>query len=471
MNKLDLVKLARQNLWRRKLRTILTVLGVLIGTTSIVVMLSLGIGLDESQRKNMERWGSLTMIRIHQGMVFDDEGNPVGEAKRLNDEAVAEIQGVEGVIAVAPAYELGSEARFGQNSGWIQLIGIDPAIMGQLEYNATHGRLMEAGDKNVIVVGSQVINQFFSESERRMMERGMMRGPGSEKQKDPSEIMDQRLTLMMQNSAGKKRNYNLMVVGVLEGDQKEHAYQAFAPIEEIKRMRQYMMSGSAQGDGMSPAREVREKIMVSGGRAGSRRIATSVSRRDEQDTANDYSYIMVRTADVEKTSQVSQALKDLGYSGWSIADQLEGIEKSSRIVQAILGGIGAITLLVAALGITNTMIMSIYERTKEIGIMKVIGATFSDIHSLFLVEAGMIGFIGGLCGLGLSFGVSKIINHIAGQYLNSGMAMEEVTNISLIPPYLAAFAVVFAILIGVVAGLYPAYRAVRLSPINAIRNE
>lgn len=470
MNKLDLVKLARQNLWRRKLRTILTVLGVLIGTTSIVVMLSLGIGLDESQRKNMERWGSLTMIRIQQGMVFDDEGNPVGEAKRLNDEAVAEIQGVEGVLAVAPAYELGSEARFGQNRGWVQLIGIDPAIMGQLEYTATHGRLMEAGDKNVIVVGSQVINQFSSESERRMMERGMMRGPRSEKQKDPSEIMDQRLTLLMQNSAGKKRNYNLMVVGVLEGDQKEHAYQAFAPIEEIKRMRQYMMSGSAQGGGMSSAREIKEKVMMSGGN-GVRRTVTSVSRRNDEDTTNDYSYIMVRTANVEQTSEVSQALKDLGYSGWSIADQLEGIEKSSRTVQAILGGIGAITLLVAAIGITNTMIMSIYERTKEIGIMKVIGATFSDIHSLFLVEAGMIGFIGGLCGLGLSLGVSQIINHIAGKYLNSGMAMEEVTNISLIPPYLAAFAVVFAILIGVLAGLYPAYRAVRLSPINAIRNE
>ena len=164
-------------------------------------------------------------------------------------------------------------------------------------------------------------------------------------------------------------------------------------------------------------------------------------------------------------------IKDLGYSCWSMADSLEGIENTSRTVQAILGGIGAITLLVAALGITNTMIMSIYERTKESGIMKVIGATFSDIHSLFMVEAGMIGFIGGTLGLGLSYGVSKIINHIAGQYLNNGMAMEEVTNISLIPPYLALFAVGFAIIIGLVAGLYPAYRAVRLSPISAIRNE
>lgn len=465
MNKLDLIKLARQNLWRRKLRTILTVLGVLIGTTSIVVMLSLGIGLDESQRKSMERWGSLTMIQIHQGIVFDDEGNPVGEAKRLNDDAVAELKGLEGVIAVSPAFEVGGEARLGQKSGWAQLIGIDAAVMNQLEYTPLYGRLLEAGDSNVVVAGSQVINQFFSESDRRMMERGKYDYRRNE-QGDPSEMMDKRLTLMIQNRAGKKRNFNYTVVGVLDGNEKEYAYQMFGSIEDIKRIRQYMLSGAQGNNGnMSP---MQEKMIIS---AGTRIGRVTSTRRDDEDRENDYSYIMVRTAGVEVTGQVSQAIKDLGYSCWSIADSLEGIEKTSRTVQAILGGIGAITLLVAALGITNTMIMSIYERTKEIGIMKVIGATFSDIHSLFMVEAGMIGFIGGTLGLGLSYGVSKIINHIAGQYLNNGMAMEEVTNISLIPPYLALFAVGFAIIIGLVAGLYPAYRAVRLSPISAIRNE
>lgn len=175
--------------------------------------------------------------------------------------------------------------------------------------------------------------------------------------------------------------------------------------------------------------------------------------------------------DVEITRQVSQTLKDRGYNSWSIADQLEGIEKTSRTIQAILGGIGALTLLVAALGITNTMIMSIYERTKEIGIMKVIGATFSDIYSLFLVEAGMIGFIGGLFGVGLSFGISRIINHIVRRLMEGNMSAEEVMNISLIPSWLVLFALLFSIFIGVVAGLYPAYRAVRLSPISAIRNE
>ena len=100
MNKLDIVKLASQNLWRRKMRTFLTVLGVLIGTASIVVMLSLGIGLSEIQRQDMERWGSLSIIEVHRGMIFDPDGEPVGESKELDDTAVEEINEIPGVSAV-----------------------------------------------------------------------------------------------------------------------------------------------------------------------------------------------------------------------------------------------------------------------------------------------------------------------------------------------------------------------------------
>lgn len=201
--------------------------------------------------------------------------------------------------------------------------------------------------------------------------------------------------------------------------------------------------------------------------------ATSSSRRPMQGyDPDDYNFLLVRTEDVTKTREVSDILRERGYNTYSIADQLEGIEKTSRTIQAILGGIGGITLLVAAIGITNTMIMSIYERTKEIGIMKVIGATFQDIHAMFLAEAGLIGLMGGTIGLGLSYLVSYIINHFSRNFMSRGLPPgEEVMGISLIPPYLALFAMAFAFLIGVIAGLYPANRAVRLSPINAIRNE
>ena len=155
-----------------------------------------------------------------------------------------------------------------------------------------------------------------------------------------------------------------------------------------------------------------------------------------------------------------------------MADSLEGIENTSRTIQAILGGIGGITLFVAAIGITNTMVMSIYERTREIGIIKVIGASFGDVRALFLTEASLIGLMGGILGLGLSYLASGIINKLASGYMQSGMmGGAPSANISIIPVWLAAFAVCFAIMIGLCSGLYPANRAIKLSPIVAIRNE
>lgn len=469
MNKFDLLKLARQNLWRRKVRTFLTVLGVLIGTTSIIVMLSLGIGLMENERKNMERWGSLTQIRVNQGMVYDEEGQPIGDAKELNDEAVEEIKQIPGAIAVSPAYELGGEARLGRKQGHLQLVGIGADLMNKLEFEAAQGRLMQEGDSNVLVVGHQVINQFWDERERRQMERGMMRGGMMREESDPGEMLDQRITMTIRNNNNyeKKRLFNFTVVGVLEGEYSDHSWQAYAPIEDLKRMRKFMLQGAQSNSGGSG--NVSREMVIKMGAVGT--VSSSRNRSDYRDNEDNYNFILVRTENVAQTSSVSQALRDKGYNSWSMADNLEGFEKTSRIIQAILGGIGAITLLVAAIGITNTMIMSIYERTKEIGIMKVIGATFTDIYSLFITEAGMIGFFGGLFGLGLSYGASAVINHIAQGYLNFGMPTEEAIAISIIPLWLALFAVIFAILIGVVAGLYPAYRAVRLSPIKAIRNE
>lgn len=131
----------------------------------------------------------------------------------------------------------------------------------------------------------------------------------------------------------------------------------------------------------------------------------------------------------------------------------------------MLGGIGAVSLFVAAIGITNTMMMSIYERTKEIGVMKVLGCDLRNIRTLFLMEAGFIGLIGGIIGLVLSFTISAVMNKLA-------QASEEYMNgISYIPLWLIGLSLIFAILVGMIAGFFPARRAMKLSPLAAIRNE
>lgn len=450
MRKIDILKMASSNLWRRKVRTFLTVLGVLIGTTSIVVMLSLGIGLDEANRTQMERWGSLNVIQISQGMRWDDEGNPIGDGKALDEEAVKEIRTMEGVISVTPGFEIGGMAKWGKKDGHLQIIGLEPAEMANFEFDLEKGRLLDREDRFNIVVGSEVGYNFRDEREIEMLRKSSRQGNMMERDENKTlEMLDQRVTLELNNYNNKTKRFNFTVVGVLSDKYRDKSWQAYAPISEIKRMKDFI-------------------------EAGNKRTSTRDSfepQNKKKNKGTTYDFVWVKTDNVEDTKRISQDLKDEGYNSYSMADYLEGIEQGSRIIQGVLGGIGSITLLVAALGIINTMIMSIYERTREIGIMKVIGASFFDIRFLFLTEAGLIGLTGGVLGLGLSYGLSKIINHLSADFINQGMAEGQEVALSVVPLWLVLFALGFSLLIGVVAGLYPANKAVKLSPINAIRNE
>ena len=135
-------------------------------------------------------------------------------------------------------------------------------------------------------------------------------------------------------------------------------------------------------------------------------------------------------------------------------------------VTLILGGIGSVAFIVSAIGIINTMLMSIYERQKEIGVMKVIGASINDIRSMFLIESGFIGFFGGIIGLLISLGVGKIINNL----LAGGGMFGTGGDIIAISPGLAIVGVGFSSLVGVLAGYIPARRATKLSAIEALRS-
>ena len=174
----------------------------------------------------------------------------------------------------------------------------------------------------------------------------------------------------------------------------------------------------------------------------------------------EYDQAIVKVDDIDNVKVVMEQLKEMGYECYSLTEYLESTQETSKMMQMVLGAIGAVSLLVAAIGITNTMIMSIYERTREIGVMKVIGASLGDIQRLFLTEAAFIGFTGGLFGLGLSYLLSKIINMVSmGQFQSS------------IPAWLAISALIFSTVVGIVAGFFPARRAMSLSALSAIKTE
>ncbi|NLZ92567.1 MAG: ABC transporter permease [Firmicutes bacterium] len=447
MKSYDLLVLANRNLWRRKGRTILTVLGVIIGTTAIVVMLSLGIGLVESQKKQMEQWGSLNMIRVHQAYSYPGEPEE-NKQRKLTDEAIEEIKAIEGVLAVSPAYEVGGEAKLGRKTGYLQLIGIDAATMELMDFNVEHGRILNENDQFNVVAGCRVIDNFHDPKQQ----------PGREmewEQGDPLELLDKRVAVTLMNQRQQKRIYSLNVVGILSDKSMEYAWSVFAPIKEIKKMRDFTMQGMGGNHPVPPGKEV-----------GLPQLPRDMPGQED----DQYSFALVRTQDVSYAKYISQELRDRGFNASSMADNLEGIENVARQMQAVLGGIGAITLLVAAIGITNTMVMSIYERTREIAIMKVVGASFADIRTLFLAESSLIGLMGGMLGIGLSYFLSYLLNKYVGAMMFSRMDPENMFQISLIPPWLVLFALVFSMGIGLIAGLYPANRAIKLDPIDAMRN-
>ena len=433
MVKTDILVMAAKNLMRRKSRTVLTMLGVLIGTTSIVVMVSLGIGMMESQQKMYEQWGSLNEITVNQSYSYGENEEKV---VALNDEALEIFRQYEGVTAVIPMVRVStSGVKYGKEEGWLEVYGIDPASMEQKGIEVAAGRLLEVTDRNAIVVGGMVGDSFYDP------DTGWVYDDEETYEEYRQRIYDKSLGMLDKKMTAEFRNYEtqkskkvtFQVVGVTPVDSPNN-YYAYAPMSVMQNI---------------------QKVTL-----------TKEQRKEKNRDV--YNQVTIVTEDVKYTKEICQSLRDSGYNCYSIAESLEGVEDSMQTVQLVLGGIGSITLLVAAIGIINTMVMSIYERTREIAIMKVIGATFNDIRLMFLAEAGLIGLLGGIFGLIFSYTLSFVVNKFAVGIMG-GMGAEGAA-ISVIPWWLALFAIIFSILIGLLAGVYPANRAVKLSPIEAMRN-
>jgi putative ABC transport system permease protein len=189
-----------------------------------------------------------------------------------------------------------------------------------------------------------------------------------------------------------------------------------------------------------------------------------------------YESVIVKADSVNTVAEVEQAIKDQGFYTFSAQSMQDQLKSVFLVIQAVLGALGGIAMLVAALGIANTMTMSIYERTREIGIMKAVGASNRQIKRVFLGEAAIIGILGGVGGLLFSAAGAALANLfvqaiIANQMATGGGGPTETTSFFQIPMWLAIFAIAFAAGVGLLAGVLPAVRAANLDPLTALRHE
>ena len=184
-----------------------------------------------------------------------------------------------------------------------------------------------------------------------------------------------------------------------------------------------------------------------------------------------YSAAIVHTDSLNSATVVSRTIQnDMGFDSATLQTFLDQVNRIFSILQVMLSSIGLLALFVASIGIVNTMIMAIYERTREIGILKALGSSNGEILRMFMIEAGLIGLLGGIVGVVLGWGLGIILNAVIRGYFKSQQVPID-APFFVVTPELVIAALAFATFVGVVAGLYPAFRAARLNPFAALRHE
>lgn len=450
MKFIDIWKMSSDSLWKRKLRSILTILGVVIGTASIVVMMSLGLGLNLSTTKDIEENGGLTTITVYEGGGMDFSESSSSTDNRLDDSLVDTIKGLEHVKCVSPVLNVSAIAKYGSYEGYLNLQGMEPAALEQMGIPLAQGTLPKENDGLKFLYGNQCIADFYNSKTNE--------GYWDTGQVADIDLMNDSIFVIFDTDAYYSSMYNdgsdigetvtppkkylVEACGIIEGsleDYNSYSWNVYCDITALK----------------AQLKKVFKNKVIPG-------QPTTSSGKPYKELY--YSSIYVSVDNMDNVKEVQNAITELGYQAESNMEWVESSQKQYGYIQAVLGGIGAVSMLVAAISITNTMMMSIYERTKEIGVMKVLGCDIRNIQAMFLMEAGMIGFIGGVVGLILSYVISVVINIVV---KSVGTDMQ----LSYIPIWLAFLSIIFAVLVGVAAGYFPSRRAMKLSPLAAIRNE
>lgn len=456
MRFIDLLRMSISNLWRRKLRTFLTVLGVIIGTASIVVMISLGLGLTKSTMDQIEQSGGLTTINVSpgNGMVTGESSLSGGKdenAGKITDSTAADIMEIPHVEVASPVLTINPILKAGAYEGNITLYGMTPEALEAMDIPLAEGSTLPTNPEQLeFLFGNQVLADFYNSRTGvyEYWEKGEL--PNVDLVNDPVFcIMDSNAYWEAKygamdengNSIPQPKKYLYGSTGMIAGSMEEYheySWNVYCNIDALKTQLKKIFKNTA--------------------------IPNQPTRSNGKPYKEwFYNEMFVKVDEMENVADVQKQIVDMGYYAYSNAEWVQQMEGQYAMVQAVLGGIGAVSLFVAAIGIANTMMMSIYERTKEIGIMKVLGCSLGRIRDLFLLEAGFIGLSGGMIGLVLSYGISAIINTL--------LTDSYYTTLSYIPLWLSVVALVFAVIIGMLAGLLPALRAMKLSALSALRNE
>jgi len=470
----DLSELAVRNLRESLLRNSLTTVGISVGVASLVAMLSLGIGLQQLATRHLVRSGLfdtviVTSRRDIRNLSREDErsGPAPAESRILDEPARQQIEHLPNVMEAYPDIRFITEVRYEDKPHLTMVAGLPASAKSNDAFEGMRGSFFSSDTAPEVILQKSFAAQV----------AGKTPTPGAEEAsvvEVAKPLLGKELVMRYAErvaAPAQTETANIKRGGEpTEADQSESA--AGAAYSVVSREQKLTIVGVSDLDPDSMRGAARARVFLPLKLAESLHLMQPADLRDNMRAFGNqpiYSTISVRVKNPKQVQSVEDAIKKMGFSTFSILDATRSLRQFFAVLDLFLGIFGSLALAVASIGIVNTLVMAILERRREIGIMKAIGASDGDVKKLFFAEAGAMGVLGGLVGVGLGWTIGQVINLGTNVYLKRQALPPE--HFWSVPWWLVAGAIGFALVVSLVSGLYPAARAARLDPVQALRYE
>jgi putative ABC transport system permease protein len=472
MKAYDLSELAFRNLRESLLRNSLTTVGISVGVASLVAMLSLGIGLQQLASRRLVRSGLFDTVvvssrRDFRGFGHDNErtATSAAESRVLDESARGEIEHLPNVVEAYPDIRFFTELRYQDKPQMATVAGLPASAKINDAFENMQGSFFSSETAAEAILQKSFAAELLGKTAK----------PGAEEVR-VSELAKPLLgkDLIMRYAERVAPIGSLPTMSDIESpsDLEEIANPEDNAYSVVSREQKLTIVGICDLDPDSMHGAARARVFLPLKLTQNLHVMQPTDLRDTMRPFSNqpiYSSLSVRVKNPKQVLSVEEAVKKMGFNTFSILDATRSLRQFFAVLDLFLGIFGSLALAVASIGIVNTLVMAILERRREIGIMKAIGASDGDVKKLFFAEAGAMGVLGGIVGVALGWAIGHAINLGTNVYLKRQALPPE--NFWSVPWWLVAAAVAFAFIVSLLSGLYPAARAARLDPVQALRYE